>query len=121
MSLLIFAAGCVLFAESDSERFDAFIAASGLLSIGGAGFSLSHYTFCSHWESTQYFETSRRHHEGHYDASDDLPLIFMLLHQSDAEIFSMRHLFYSLFFMSVLSWYYRTNVFGVNTWNDPKK
>ena len=41
----------------------AFIAASGLLSIGGAGFSLSHYTFCSHWESTRYFETLARHHE----------------------------------------------------------
>ena len=102
MSLLIFAAGCVLFAESDSEQFDAFIAASGLLSIGGAGFSLSHYTFCSHWESTRYFETSHAIMNTAYDASTICFLIFMLLHQSDAEIFSMRHLFYSLFFMSVL-------------------
>ena len=102
MSLLIFAAGCVLFAESDSEHFDAFIAASGLLSIGGAGFSLSHYTFCSHWDSTRYFEITHAIMNTAYDASTLSFLIFMLLHQSDAEIFSMRHLFYTLFVISVL-------------------
>jgi len=101
-SILIFAAGCLLFAESDSEHFDAFMAASALLSIGGAGFSLTHYTFCSHWESTRYFEISHALLNTAYDASTICFMIFMLLHRSDAETFSMRHLFYWLFGLSVL-------------------
>ena len=101
-SLAIFATGCVLLAESDSERFDAYIGASGLVSVGGAGFSLTHYAFCTHWESTRYFEVSHAIMNTSYDASTICFMIFMLLHQYDAETFSMRHLFYSLFTLSVL-------------------
>ena len=101
-SLAIFATGCVLFAESDSQRFDAYNAASGLLSVGGAGFSLTHFAFCTHWESTRYFEVSHAIMNTSYDASTICFMIFMLMHQYDAETFSMRHLFYSLFTLSVL-------------------
>jgi hypothetical protein len=102
LSLAIFATGCVLFAESDSQHFDAYMAASGLLSVGGAGFSFTHFAFCTHWESTRYFEVSHAIMNSSYDTSTICFMIFMLLHRYDAETFSMRHLFYWLFTLSVL-------------------
>jgi len=95
-SLFMIAGGCVLFAESDSEKFDAFVAASVLIAFGGAGFSLTHYTYCMHWEDTKFFEISHSIMNTAYDASTLTFTIFHLFNTANGAIFSLRLLFYTL-------------------------
>ncbi len=102
MSLMLFIVGCVLFAESDTRTFDAYIAACVLLSSGGAGFFLSHFQFCEHWKQTKYFGLSHSMINMAFDSSTVTFYAFEAMHKWKEEVFSIRAMFYGLGLLAAL-------------------
>jgi len=116
VSLCLFTVGCVLFAESDSKRFDGFVAACVFLGAGGAGFFLSHFQFCEHWRHTKYFGMSHSVTNMAFDSSTVTFYAFEAIHK--AGVCSVRQLFYGLAGISV-AFIISTNKYVWGAYLDP--
>ena len=93
VSLSLFTVGCVLFAESDSKTFDAYVVSCVFLGSGGAGFFISHFQFCEHWRHTMYFGMSHSATNMAFDSSTVTFYAFEAMHKAGC---SVRALFYGL-------------------------
>ena len=93
VSLSLFTVGCVLFAESDSKTFDAYVVSCAFLGSGGAGFFISHFQFCEHWRHTMYFGMSHSATNMAFDSSTVTFYAFEAMHKAGC---SVRALFYGL-------------------------